>query len=245
MKRALLSIVVVTVLAVLASACTPPNVVVIRPSGNIVARDFEISGFDRVGASYAFVVDLAQGDSYSVALRVDENVLEHLEVVKQSDTLKIGLKSGTTTAFSTTGITLEATVTLPELTGVELSGASRVELIGFESSKSLDVNVSGASQLRGDITCGDAAFEVSGASQLRLVGSADDIRLTASGASIVDLADFAVADARVEVSGASKATVNAGGRLDAEASGASHVFYVGEPALGNVETSGASSIKRR
>jgi len=245
MKRELLTIVVVTVLAVLVSACTPPNVVVIRPSGNVVTREFEISGFDRIDVGHAFVVDVTQGEPYNVALRVDENVLEHLDVVKQGDTLKIGLKSGTTTAFSTTGITLEATVTLPELTGVELSGASHGRISGFESSKSLDAIVSGASHLSVDITCSDARLDISGASQVRLSGSAGDVRINASGASIVDLADFAVADARVEVSGASKATVNASGRLDAEASGASTVFYVGEPTLGTTETSGASSIQRR
>jgi hypothetical protein len=45
-------------------------------------------------------------------------------------------------------------------------------------------------------------------------------------------------------SGASTATVNASGTLDAEASGASHVRYLGSPTLGNVEVSGASSVER-
>jgi len=245
MNRGLMTIGVVITLAVLAGACTPPSLTVIRPSGNVVSQELAITGFDQVGISHAFIVDIAQGESFAVVLRVDENALEHLDVVTQGGTLKIGLKSGTTTAFSTTGLTLEATVTLPELTGVELSGASHGNVSGFDSGRSLDVKVSGASQLRGDIAAGDAWFDVSGASQVRLSGSAGDIRINASGASIVDLADFPASDARVEVSGASKATVNAGGRLDAEASGASTVFYVGEPTLGNVETSGASSIKRQ
>jgi hypothetical protein len=47
------------------------------------------------------------------------------------------------------------------------------------------------------------------------------------------------------VSGASQATVHSAGRLDVRASGASKLFYVGQPTLGSVDSSGASTIQRR
>ena len=53
------------------------------------------------------------------------------------------------------------------------------------------------------------------------------------------------ADANVEASGASEVTVNASGRLDADASGASDVYYLGSPILGRIDTSGASSVERK
>jgi hypothetical protein len=52
-----------------------------------------------------------------------------------------------------------------------------------------------------------------------------------------------VADADVEASGASKATVNPSGRLDADASGASSIYYLGSPTLGKIDTSGSSTVK--
>jgi hypothetical protein len=76
-----------------------------------------------------------------------------------------------------------------------------------------------------------------------LSGSAGDVVVDASGASTIDLANFPVADARVDASGASKVTVDASGTLDADASGASHVYYLGSPRLGRIDTSGASSVK--
>ena len=54
--------------------------------------------------------------------------------------------------------------------------------------------------------------------------------------------DFVVEDADVEVSGASRATVYVTGRLDVDASGASRVDYLGDPILGRIDTSGASSV---
>jgi hypothetical protein len=134
---------------------------------------------------------------------------------------------------------------MPELTAVEASGASEVTLKGFESTEPLNANVSGASQLRGGIEAGDGAFKVSGASRAALTGSAGDVTIEASGASRLDLSDFAVRDADVEASGASTVELNLSGRLDARASGASHVYYAGSPSLGEIETSGASSVKRQ
>ncbi|MGD2144701.1 MAG: hypothetical protein PVF54_09520 [Anaerolineae bacterium] len=59
----------------------------------------------------------------------------------------------------------------------------------------------------------------------------------------VDLSDFAVVDIGVDASGASTETVVAGGWPDVEATRASHVYCAGSPALGEIETSGASSVE--
>lgn len=49
----------------------------------------------------------------------------------------------------------------------------------------------------------------------------------------------------LELSRASIATVNASGRLDVDASGASQVKYLGSPTLGTIDLSGGSSIEPR
>ncbi len=213
----------------------------ISGSGVVVGAEWSITGFEKVDVSHAFTVDIRQGDTFRVATSVDENVADYLQVVKQGDTLRIGLKPGT----MVTNATLQAEVTMPELTGLDVSGASHVAIAGFKSPEALNVDVSGASSLRGDIEAGDARFDVSGASNATLTGSGQDVTIDASGASEADLADFAVADAVVEASGASNVTVNASGRLDANASGASHVYYLGSPALGTIDSSGGSSIESK
>jgi hypothetical protein len=52
----------------------------------------------------------------------------------------------------------------------------------------------------------------------------------------VDLSAFSVVDANVEASGASQVTVNVSGRLDVDASNASHVTYLGSPTLGKMDS---------
>ena len=67
--------------------------------------------------------------------------------------------------------------------------------------------------------------------------------IDASGSSDVDLADFPGSDGTVDASGSSTVTVNLSGRLDADASGSSDVYYLGNPELGSIETSGSSNIR--
>ncbi len=221
------------------SGLIPASGDVIQGSGTLVTEEFDLSGFDMVDVSHAARVTISQGDTFSVVVSIDDNVLEYLQVEKQGSTLKIGLDPRHN--YRDTRATAE--VTMPELTGLALSGASRGTIGGFKSSRDLNVDASGASRLSGDIEAGDARFELSGASRVTLTGSAEDLVIGASGGSTVDLADFLVADANVEASGASDVTVNASGRLDVDASSGSRVTYLGSPTLGTIDSSSGSSVE--
>jgi hypothetical protein len=214
----------------------------ITGSGTMVTREETITGFDRVDVSHGFQVDVRQGDTFSVVIRVDDNVVEHLEVAKKGNTLRIGLKRNRSYTLKNT--TLEAEVTMPELIGLELSGGSHATITGLTSTEDFKADLSGGSHLRGDIEAGEANFDLSGGSHLTLSGSAQDLKLDASGGGQIDLGGFSVVDADIELSGGARATVNPSGRLDVNASGGSHVYYIGNPTLGDIDTSGGSSVER-
>jgi len=231
-------------LIVVSLACALPELPSISQesltgTGNVVTREESIFDFDKVDISHSFEVDIKQGENFSVIIRVDDNLVEHLQVEKFGSTLKIGLKPDVS---KVSNATLEAEITMPELTGLDISGASNASISGFKSTKNLTVDLSGSSSLRGDIEAGDTSFDLSGSSDVNLTGSAGNLTLEASGSSDVDLSDFPVADAKIDASGASTVTVNASGTLNVAASGASDVFYLGNPSLGNIDASGASTV---
>jgi hypothetical protein len=227
----------------LLAGCTLTRVMSITGSGNVVTQEETLTGFDKVDVSHAFEVEVSQGEAFSVVVHIDDNLVQHLRVDKRGRTLEVGLRPGR--MFNIRQATMQAEVTMPELTGVELSGASHATLTGFKSTKALEVDLSGASSLRGDIESGNVRFDLSGASDVTLTGSGRDVAIDASGASEVDLAGFPMDDADVDLSGASEATVNPSGRLNVDASGASDVYYLGSPTLGRVSTSGGSSVGQK
>ncbi len=231
------------------SSCSLPDVVVngigrsVSGSGNLVTLEQPFEDFQRVDVSHAFQAQVTQGDAYSVVITIDDNLEEYLDVRVVGDTLQIGFdRNG---PFTMRNTTMRAEITMPELTGISGSGASRVDVSGFSSDNALAVDVSGASTVRGQIDTGDLTADVSGASRLTLSGQGQDGNITVSGASQANLSDFRMDNVTAEASGASRAEVYASGRLDAEASGASTVLYSGDPTLGRTNTSGASTIRAR
>ncbi len=95
-------------------------------SGRVVSETFNIRGFSKIEVSHAFRVDIVQGDSYRVMVRIDDNLEQHLRVEKRGDTLIIGLKP--LRGYNLRRATMEAEVRMPDLTGIEVSGASDVKI---------------------------------------------------------------------------------------------------------------------
>ncbi len=211
----------------------------ITGSGKTIAKQYSFTNFSGVSAGSAFHVVISQGASPGVAVTVDDNIAEFLDVTEAGGQLRLYLKSN----VSVRDATLRAAVTLPELTALELSGAARAEVEACRTAKALSIDMSGASRLGGDVQSGDAHLALSGASRTELKGSAGNLRLTASGASHADLEQFSIKDAVVDADGASHVVIKPSGRLEARASGASSIRYAGQPANVDARSSGASSVK--
>jgi len=225
--------------AVLSAGCTLAS---ITGSGNVVTHEENITGFDKVDASHAFQVDISQGDAFSVVIRIDDNLVQYLEVVKRGSTLNIGLTPGR--SYNIRNATMQAEVTMPELTGLDMSGSSHVTITGFKSAQALVVDASGASHLQGDIEADTVSFNLGGSSEVILTGSAQNVIIEeAAGSSDVNLTDFPVVDASVKAGGKSQVTVNVSGRLDVDASNGANVYYLGDPTLGTIDTSGSATVE--
>lgn len=252
--------------ALLVAACviTPQGFVplqIVRGEGESQVQELDLGRFDRVSIGNAFQATIQQGDEFRVVVEVDQALLPHLRAQVDGSLLRIELEPG----ISTTGdVTLRAEITMPVLNELVAGGATRVEVSGFSSTDALDLNISGASRVIAELDAGDTDMVVSGASHLTLEGTLGNVdinasgasrvtlhgsggnaRVLASGASHVDMFDFPVEDGDVNVSGASSVTLLANGRLDGNASGASSIHYGGSPTLGNLRSSGASSIRPR
>jgi hypothetical protein len=238
-----LTVVLCLVAAVLTACTLTGERVNLEGSGDIVTEEQDLSGFDELRVSHSFQVDVKRGEAFRVVTHVDENAIDYLVVEKKGDTLRIGLDSDYNYTMNDT--TLEAEVIMPELTGVRLSGSSDAAISGFASNDPFSADLSGSSTLRGELESGDASFDVSGSSGVNLTGAAQDLTIDASGSSDIDLSAFPVFDAKVDASGSSTVTVKPGGTLDVDASGASNVYYLGEPTLGNIDSSGGSSVEHK
>jgi hypothetical protein len=174
--------------------------VTVKDTGPLTTRDFEFTDFSSIEVGSAFRVDISPSDDHSVRITANESLFKDIRVVQEDNTLKIGLAWP---GISFGNRTLKASITLPELAGLKLSGASKGTVRGFASAKNLGVRISGASSLDLDVETGDFVSEISGSSEMtaRVKSSRTDITL--SGGSSATL-DIAAGDFVYESSGASE-----------------------------------------
>jgi hypothetical protein len=226
------------------------------------AKNFDLKDFTRIEVGGAFEVNISQSDSYQVNVSADD--FPHVRVEKINDTLI--LKRQGIEWFAPFHGQPMAVITLPALTGLNVSGASHGKFENFQSNNNLTIMISGASHfearnisvenlsvkiagasgLIGDIkAAGETNLEISGASKVELTGGGTSVIAKVSGASKTDISKYPVQNANLEISGASSGTINVNGKLDADVSGASKLLWLGTPIMGDIRTSGASQLSRK
>ena len=110
-----------------------------------ISEDFK--DFARVDIQNFFDAQITKG-SYAITITTTDALRDYIYVEKQGDLLIVRLSPNHPfTDFVHMRKMLKAHISMPDVRGVSLSGASRGVLRGFESSQSLDLNVSGASTL--------------------------------------------------------------------------------------------------
>ncbi|MBX2895404.1 MAG: DUF2807 domain-containing protein [Cyclobacteriaceae bacterium] len=201
-------------------------------------RTFAVVDFDRVEAGDGLDVTIVFGSNYTIKAEGDRRNLSDLEVFKRGSSLIVQYDESENRKYTTF-----ITITMPELAGINFSGAVNGKVNGFAAVPRLDVTLSGASLGQIDMDATELYLNINGASQLRLRGTGSLMDGSISGASLLTGFDYLAAEARLHISGASQGRVNVTQQLKVIATGASEVIYRGNPQL-QAETSGASIVRK-
>ena len=240
-----------------------------KPVTHPYSQHYDYRDFTALSVSHSFRVDFAFSDDWTVDVTVPDFIQPYLKVTRIGNKVRIGLEKlprDVQRKLNDYKDPLQATVRMPKLLSLTLSGASRLTAEGEQKlgNENLHLDLSGASRLESLVSSGNSILnlelsgashadlkadfnlmniDASGASHLTVTGNADKVHLDCSGASSCKI-DGDVKDADVDVSGSSKATITGKvGSLDVDQSGASKFSATGEVAKADVEVSGASSCR--
>jgi len=230
--------------------------------GDVIQKTYNFSGFTSLQLSNAFQYQITQSDTYSITVSVYQNMLDHLDIHQSGTTLYIGLKFGIFGFNDNENSSI--TTAMPQLNKLNISGACSSSAASFKSNNNFEADLSGASQLNlditagkttldasgasditGNLTSGETEITLSGASQCKLGGSAGITTVEASGASSMNSPDFTMQSTDVNLDGASNVSVLTVGTLNLAISGFSTLNYYGNPTLGTIDISGASSLNHK
>ncbi len=181
---------------------------VVSGSGQVGSETRQVSGFTGIELSGIGEVTIEQGETESLTIEADDNVLPALTSEVDDSVLELGTKPRTTVR---TRNPIRYRVTLKDLTSIELSGSGSVSGTNLRAN-ALRVNISGSGTVD-------------------LAGSADQQEVDVSGSGRYEAAELPSRSVTIEISGSGKATVAAAEQLRVDISGSGTVTYSGDPTI--------------
>lgn len=267
MKNGIIACLVLIVITSLVVSCKNVNNS-IAGNGNVVTKEFSISDYSKidVGGVVTMIYKQSESGVEKLTVEIDENLLEHLDVVVEDGTLRIKTDKK---QQSINPSKFKVYTSSKEIAGVSISGASNFIAEGDMKADELEITGSGVSSIiLMAVRANEVQCEMSGTSKLKVSDSivSQKLELLTSGASKIELNEVSVTDLVASLSGVSKVQMQAGKAdkvefetsgtskitldrieatdLEASASGVSKIIMSqGEVDKAKFDTSGTSKIK--
>jgi hypothetical protein len=208
----------------------------IPPRGE-TTRTYDFRDFDELEVGDAIRVNVVSGSAFEVSATGERNDLDDLNIFVQDGKLTARYNDSWKKRQR-----MDIDITMPDLAGVDFSGAVNARIEDFVNLPSVEIELSGASQCDFEGTGTTLKFDINGASQLNTFGKMKFLDGEASGASQLNAFELETEESDLDVSGASNARVWVTRLLDVKASGASNVRYRGNPKV-EKEVTGGSSVR--
>ncbi|HVO72764.1 MAG TPA: head GIN domain-containing protein [Ignavibacteriaceae bacterium] len=205
-----------------------------------VTKKYDFKDFSEVGVSHGMHVSVTQSDSYDIEVTAEQEDLDNLDVEKHGDALNFEVHKE---RYNFKG-KVDIRIKMPSLAAINLSGGADGNIVMDVSSESFDAALSGGSELKGDLKCGNINLSLSGGSEITLKGKAEDTNMAGSGSSSFNLKEFSVRNVESQLSGGSKVTITMNGTLNTMQSGGSNLVYYGHADMENTMFSGGSEVEK-
>jgi len=212
----------------------------VQGNGNISKQARDVSNFRALGLGLPGTVEVRIGNTESVTIESDDNILPLIETVVEDGTLKIR-PARRNLQLDTRN--LKVVITAKKLERIAVGGSGSVDAEDLRGGQlSFDVDGSGSINLR-NIEGESVSVSLGGSGNLKATGSADKLKISIGGSGKVSTGQLATREAAVSIGGSGQATVWAKQALSVSVAGSGDVSYYGDPQV-TKSVMGSGTVKR-
>ncbi|WP_143962928.1 head GIN domain-containing protein [Litoribacter populi] len=187
-------------------------------------RAFVFDHFDMLEIDNVFLVDLYQADDYYVEIEAEENLMDYIRLRVDGETLKLAFKEKILPNHP-----IRVSIATPELKEITIRGACRLRTVEPFVTPSITINAQGASHVLMDLVADEVHSYSQGAAKIELSGSTNLLVKQMEGAGVFNGLGLGANNARVNLQGVGKISVNVSENLDVNIDGLGKVEYAGSP----------------
>lgn len=214
---------------------------IVTGSGIVVTETREVRNFDAIDLSGSGQVVVTQGETETLTVEAEDNIIPLVRSEVRSGTLYLGLQPGSRIVNMTRPLRFH--VTLKDLRALQVSGSGNLQSASIDTDQ-LNVGVSGSGTVRIDgLTAGAVSIDISGSGGVELAGEVNRQTVEISGSGSYTAGDLKGEGATVRISGSGSATLWVTNSLSSNVSGSGSVRYYGTPERIDQRVSGSGRIR--
>ncbi|WP_426211363.1 head GIN domain-containing protein [Massilia sp. TWP1-3-3] len=213
----------------------------VQGSGKVVKQTRALAHFTGVNLNVPGDMELRLGNTESITIETDDNLLPLIESVIADGVLRIRPVKRNTNLHART---LHIVVYAKNIDRLALSGSGSIDSDALKGNKlQFDIGGSGSINVKG-MEAEAVAISVGGSGDLKSgAGKANTLSVSIGGSGDVDVGKVQVGDASVSVAGSGEATVWANRGLSVTIAGSGDVNYYGDPKV-STSVVGSGDITR-
>ena len=200
----------------------------IRGNGVTKKETRTVTEYTSLSSHGSINVEISYGNSNTVQIEADENLLPYIETKVENGKLTVGSKKNVNLKSKSKMIVY---VTMNKINSLQLSGSGNINGEGaFSNSGKTSIGVSGSGNINlkfDSFNELDLAVAGSGNMDLKSKGSTTNISAAISGSGNIDCSEVSTNDVDAKISGSGNVKVFASHAIDAKISGSGNVFYKG------------------
>ena len=213
----------------------------ISGNGNVVQQDRPVESFSEIEIGGVLNVYLEQGDTESLTVEADENLMDIIETENRGNTLVVRLKKGVELKKAKQK---DVYITLRNLDKLTIGGVVHVESTTPIEADQLDLEIGGVSQTDLELRCEQLTASADMVGGLTLRGEVHEATIKHGGVGSLKAFDLKVDNLTIANSGVGSAEVQAQDEISITSSGVGSVRYKGDPEVKELNTSGIGKVKK-
>ncbi len=214
----------------------------VEGNGKLTRQTRDVGNFHAISSAGSWDVMIAYGESNSIQVEGDENLLQYIETKVEGE--KLVIRTRNVNLRTRNKITVYVSVT--QLTSVSLSGSG--DIIGdgkFSNDGEGVFKVSGSGSIRISFDkYRSVDTHISGSGDIRLSGSAGSLTAQISGSGSIDCVDLIADDVTANISGSGNIKAYANKSIEARVSGSGSVRYKGAAKDVSIRRAGSGRISK-
>lgn len=200
----------------------------VRGSGNLVSEERPVSGIERIALYGIGEVEVTLGDSESLVVEAEENLLEYLETEVDNGVLELRTRNLINLQPRRD---IRYLVTVKSVEGLEIFGSGAINMDRAETS-SMRLLIAGSGDISvGELKADSLDITIPGSGEIRVSGEVErqDINVAGSGKYLAD--DLRSLSAEIRLAGSGDMTLWVVEDLTVRILGSGDIRYYGEPSV--------------